>query len=151
MATGLTKHLAVEWADRGIRVNAVAPGQIRTERAQTAPGRAGRAEYLAEIEWMHPMGRIGEPAEVAGSAIVFLASDDASFITGCRATEGRCDRYLAHRRSNPLRSHSGIDRLGRGNREESPAIRDATTPDLCSAWQYSCESTAATYGPPSTR
>ena len=81
IATGLTKHLAVEWADRGIRVNAVAPGTIRTERVKQLPDEPGGAEYLAEIERMHPMGRIGEPAEVA-SAIVFLASDDASFITG---------------------------------------------------------------------
>jgi NAD(P)-dependent dehydrogenase (short-subunit alcohol dehydrogenase family) len=81
VATGLTKHLAVEWADRGIRVNAVAPGTIRTERVKQLPGEPGGAEYLAEIERMHPMGRIGEPSEVA-SAIVFLASDDASFITG---------------------------------------------------------------------
>lgn len=81
VATGLTKHLAVEWADRGIRVNAVAPGTIRTERVQRFPQEPGGAEYLAAVERMHPMGRIGEPAEVA-SAIVFLASDDASFITG---------------------------------------------------------------------
>ncbi|OBB59196.1 SDR family NAD(P)-dependent oxidoreductase [Mycolicibacterium sp. F2034L] len=81
VATGLTQHLAVEWADRGIRVNAVAPGTIRTERVQQLPDEPGGAEYLAAIESMHPMGRIGEPAEVA-KAIVFLASDDASFITG---------------------------------------------------------------------
>lgn len=81
VATGLTKHLAVEWADRGIRVNAVAPGTIRTERVKRLPEEPGGSEYLATIERMHPMGRIGEPAEVA-SAIVFLASDDASFITG---------------------------------------------------------------------
>lgn len=81
IATGLTKHLAVEWADRGIRVNAVAPGTIRTERVQRLPDEPGGAEYLAAVELMHPMGRIGEPAEVA-SAVVFLASDDASFITG---------------------------------------------------------------------
>jgi NAD(P)-dependent dehydrogenase (short-subunit alcohol dehydrogenase family) len=81
VATGLTKHLAVEWADRGIRVNAVAPGTIRTERVKQLPDEPGGAEYLAEIERMHPMGRIGEPAEVA-SVIVFLASDDASFVTG---------------------------------------------------------------------
>lgn len=81
VATGLTMHLAVEWADRGIRVNAVAPGTIRTERVKRLPDEPGGAEYLATIEGMHPMGRIGEPAEVA-SAIVFLASDDASFITG---------------------------------------------------------------------
>ncbi|UUO00891.1 SDR family oxidoreductase [Mycolicibacterium novocastrense] len=81
IATGMTKHLAVEWADRGIRVNAVAPGTIRTERVKQLPNEPGGSEYLASIERMHPIGRIGEPAEVA-SAIAFLASDDASFITG---------------------------------------------------------------------
>ncbi|WP_317157578.1 SDR family NAD(P)-dependent oxidoreductase [[Mycobacterium] appelbergii] len=81
IATGLTKHLAVEWADQGIRVNAVAPGTIRTERVKRLPEEPGGTEYLATIERMHPMGRLGEPAEVA-NAIVFLASDDASFITG---------------------------------------------------------------------
>jgi NAD(P)-dependent dehydrogenase (short-subunit alcohol dehydrogenase family) len=81
VASGLTKHLAIEWADRGIRVNAVAPGTIRTERVQQLPNEPGGPEYLAAIEKMHPMGRIGEPVEVA-QAILFLASDDASFITG---------------------------------------------------------------------
>ena len=81
VATGLTMHLAVEWADRGIRVNAVAPGTIRTERVERLPQEPGGIEYLAAIEKMHPMGRIGEPREVA-AAIAFLASDDASFITG---------------------------------------------------------------------
>ncbi|MET0899922.1 MAG: SDR family NAD(P)-dependent oxidoreductase [Mycobacterium sp.] len=81
IATGLTKHLAVEWADRGIRVNAVAPGTIRTEAVKRIPDEPGGSEYLASIELMHPMGRLGEPAEVAG-AIAFLASDEASFITG---------------------------------------------------------------------
>lgn len=81
VATGLAKHLAVEWADRGIRVNAVAPGTISTERVNQMREEPGGPEYLATVEAMHPMGRIGEPAEVA-SAILFLASDDASFITG---------------------------------------------------------------------
>src|SRR6185369_15319338 len=81
VATGLTKHLAVEWADRGIRVNAVAPGTIRTDAVKQMQYEPGGAEYLAEVERMHPMGRIGEPAEVA-SVIVFLASEDASFVTG---------------------------------------------------------------------
>ncbi|HEU0115590.1 MAG TPA: SDR family NAD(P)-dependent oxidoreductase [Thermomicrobiales bacterium] len=81
VASGLAKHLAIEWADRGIRVNAVAPGTIRTERVQRLPEEPGGPEYLAAIEAMHPMGRIGEPREVA-QAILFLASDDASFITG---------------------------------------------------------------------
>ena len=81
VATGLTKHLAVEWADRGIRVNAVAPGTIWTERVRQLPDEPGGAEYIEEIQKQHPMGRLGEPAEVA-HAIAFLASDEASFITG---------------------------------------------------------------------
>jgi NAD(P)-dependent dehydrogenase (short-subunit alcohol dehydrogenase family) len=81
VASGLTKHLAVEWADRGIRVNAVAPGTIRTERVRQLPDEPGGAEYIEQIVRMHPMGRLGEPEEVA-RAIAFLASDDASFITG---------------------------------------------------------------------
>ena len=81
VASGLTKHLAIEWADRGIRVNAVAPGTIRTERVRQLPDEPGGAEYIEQIVRMHPMGRLGEPDEVA-RAIVFLASDEASFITG---------------------------------------------------------------------
>ena len=80
-ASGLTKHLAVEWADKGIRVNAVAPGTIRTEAVRRLPEQPGGAEYIEEIRRHHPMGRLGEPEEVA-KAIAFLASDDASFITG---------------------------------------------------------------------
>jgi NAD(P)-dependent dehydrogenase (short-subunit alcohol dehydrogenase family) len=81
IASGLTMHLAVEWAARGIRVNAVAPGTIRTERVRRLPQEPGGPEYLAAIEKMHPMGRLGEPGEVA-AAILFLASEEASFITG---------------------------------------------------------------------
>jgi NAD(P)-dependent dehydrogenase (short-subunit alcohol dehydrogenase family) len=81
VASGLTKHLAIEWADRGIRVNAVAPGTIQTEAVRRLPEQPGGAEYIEEIRRMHPMGRLGEPEEVA-RAIAFLASDDASFITG---------------------------------------------------------------------
>jgi NAD(P)-dependent dehydrogenase (short-subunit alcohol dehydrogenase family) len=62
-------------------VNAVAPGTIRTDRVRRLPDEPGGAEYLEAIERMHPMGRIGEPEEVA-EAIAFLASDQASFITG---------------------------------------------------------------------
>jgi NAD(P)-dependent dehydrogenase (short-subunit alcohol dehydrogenase family) len=81
VATGLTKHLAVELAEHGIRVNAVAPGTINTERVQQLPDEPGGPEYLEAILAQHPMGRLGRPDEVA-SAIVFLAGDDASFITG---------------------------------------------------------------------
>jgi NAD(P)-dependent dehydrogenase (short-subunit alcohol dehydrogenase family) len=76
VASGITKHLAVEWAPRGIRVNAVAPGTIATEALVELP-----EEYTAPMREAHPVGRLGEPAEVA-NAILFLASDEASFVTG---------------------------------------------------------------------
>ena len=76
VASGITKHLAVELASQGIRVNAVAPGTIGT-----AGLRKMSDEYIAGVTAAHPIGRIGEPAEVA-AAILFLASDEASFITG---------------------------------------------------------------------
>ncbi|MDQ3430579.1 MAG: SDR family oxidoreductase [Actinomycetota bacterium] len=76
VATGITKHLAVEWAARGIRVNAVAPGTITTEAVADLP-----EEYKAPMKEAHPIGRLGEPSEVA-NAILFLASDEASFVTG---------------------------------------------------------------------
>lgn len=81
VASGITKHLAVEWADRGIRVNAVAPGTIKTERVRQLPEEPGGQDYLDAIANQHPMARLGESSEVA-AAILFLASDDASFITG---------------------------------------------------------------------
>lgn len=76
VASGITKHLAVEWAARGIRVNAVAPGTIATEAVEELP-----EDYVAPMREAHPIGRLGEPSEVA-SAILFLASDEASFVTG---------------------------------------------------------------------
>jgi len=81
VATGLTMHLAVEWAAKGIRVNAVAPGTILTDRVREMQDEPGGPEYLEGVAAQHPIGRLGEPAEVA-RAILFLASDDASFITG---------------------------------------------------------------------
>jgi NAD(P)-dependent dehydrogenase (short-subunit alcohol dehydrogenase family) len=81
VASGLTKHLAIEWAGRGIRVNAVAPGTIWTERVKQVRDEPGGEEYIENMKAVHPMGRIGDPSEVA-AAILFLASDDASFITG---------------------------------------------------------------------
>jgi NAD(P)-dependent dehydrogenase (short-subunit alcohol dehydrogenase family) len=81
VATGLTRHLAVEWAEHGIRVNAVAPGTIETEAVRRLVETAEGRRYVDLIREQHPMKRLGQPAEVA-RAILFLASDDASFITG---------------------------------------------------------------------
>jgi NAD(P)-dependent dehydrogenase (short-subunit alcohol dehydrogenase family) len=74
----LTKALAVAWAPEGIRVNAVAPGWIRTGLTADLQEDAGAARRIIERT---PMGRWGEPADVAG-AVTFLSGPDARFVTG---------------------------------------------------------------------
>lgn len=74
----MTKTLALEYAGRGIRVNAVGPGAIATP--MNAPWISDPARR-AEVERHIPLGRAGEPEEIA-SVLAFLASDDASYITG---------------------------------------------------------------------
>jgi NAD(P)-dependent dehydrogenase (short-subunit alcohol dehydrogenase family) len=73
---GLTKSAALDYAEQGIRINAVAPGPILTDRLEQAGEEAQRQAGLAM-----PMRRVGKPEEVA-SAVVWLCSDAASFITG---------------------------------------------------------------------
>lgn len=73
---GLTKSLAKEIATRNVTVNAVAPGFIATDMTSDLD------EAIKEVALSHiPLGRMGEPAEVA-KAVLFLASDDAAYITG---------------------------------------------------------------------
>lgn len=74
----LTKVLALEWAQHGIRVNAVAPTFVRTELTQAT---LSRPEWAAELLSRIPSGRFGEPEDVAGG-VAFLFSDAASMITG---------------------------------------------------------------------
>lgn len=76
---GITKAAALEYADRGIRVNAVCPAIIRSEMADRVFGTDQPDKEAKAASW-HPMGRIGEPSEVA-DAVLWLASDQASFVT----------------------------------------------------------------------
>jgi NAD(P)-dependent dehydrogenase (short-subunit alcohol dehydrogenase family) len=73
---GLTRVAALDYAERGVRVNTVAPGPILTERLQAAGEDMQRRAGMAM-----PMRRIGRPEEVAAT-VVWLCSDAASFITG---------------------------------------------------------------------
>jgi len=75
---GLTKSAALEGARSGVRVNAVAPGPTETGMLNRFTGTAERKAALAKTV---PLGRVGEPGEIARAA-VFLASEKASFITG---------------------------------------------------------------------
>ena len=72
----LTKAWAAEYGPRGVRVNAVAPGPTRTRMMESVP-----AEMVDQLAALAPAGRVAEPEELA-AAIVFLASDDGSFVHG---------------------------------------------------------------------
>ncbi len=81
----LTKSLAIAWAGDGIRVNAVAPGFIVTQ--QSARSRTDPA-HVAAVNLRTPMGRWGEPEDIAGP-VLFLASQASGFMTGtCLAIDG---------------------------------------------------------------
>lgn len=75
---GLTKHGALKWAKDGIRVNAVCPGVIETAMTEAV---AKVPQYRAAMENMTPLGRMGQPEEIA-NAVLWLCSDQASFVTG---------------------------------------------------------------------
>lgn len=86
---GMTRALAIEYADRNIRVNAIAPGYIGTEIVEKIFAEASDPQALRrETNELHPVKRIGKPEEIAWAA-VFLASDEARFMTAeCLVIDG---------------------------------------------------------------
>jgi NAD(P)-dependent dehydrogenase (short-subunit alcohol dehydrogenase family) len=83
--TQLTRDMAVRFAREGVRVNALCPGFVYTSLTKRLTDDPDSLRFLVE---RHPMGRLGQPAEIAAAAL-FLASDDASFITGaCLPVDG---------------------------------------------------------------
>jgi NAD(P)-dependent dehydrogenase (short-subunit alcohol dehydrogenase family) len=76
----LAKAMALDHAEDGIRVNTLSPGGTATDRMIQQFGDLPQAEKQWGLA-MHPLGRLGQPAEM-GRGAVFLASDDASFMTG---------------------------------------------------------------------
>ena len=77
---GFTKSAALEYAARGIRINAICPGLIQTPMSDQMVA-AGQGEALKEMEKSIPMGRVGRPEEIA-NAVLWLCSDAASYLTG---------------------------------------------------------------------
>lgn len=77
----LTRNMAMDYARKGIRVNAVCPGFIDTPMLRAVFGEPGMEEMLGKIREAHQLGRLGRASEVA-NAVLFLASEEASFITG---------------------------------------------------------------------
>ena len=75
---GMTKAVALEYAQQNIRMNAVSPGAVETPMFERF---AGEEDLRAQLASMHPMGRVARPEEIA-DAVLFLCSDRASFITG---------------------------------------------------------------------
>jgi NAD(P)-dependent dehydrogenase (short-subunit alcohol dehydrogenase family) len=75
---GLTRQFAVTYGKRGVRVNAIAPGYIVTPMTEMVRELPEAEQFITDL---HPIGRLGQPEEIAAAA-AFLASDDASFITG---------------------------------------------------------------------
>jgi NAD(P)-dependent dehydrogenase (short-subunit alcohol dehydrogenase family) len=75
---GLTKNAAIEYAEQGIRVNSVGPAFIRTPMIAELENNPDSYQMLLSL---HPMGRLGEPSEIA-ELVIWLSSEKASFVTG---------------------------------------------------------------------
>jgi NAD(P)-dependent dehydrogenase (short-subunit alcohol dehydrogenase family) len=78
---GLTKSAAIEYGAKNIRVNSILPGVIRTPMIDSLVSQPQFADLLPALEARHPIGRLGQPSEVA-DVVVWLLSGRSSFVTG---------------------------------------------------------------------
>jgi len=108
----LTKAWAAEYGPTGVRVNAVAPGPTRTRMMEAVPD-----EMVNQLAGLAPAGRVAQPEELA-AAIVFLASDDASFVHGVTlAVDGRPGRDVTRVGGDVYRSEDLEHRSQRTTKE----------------------------------
>jgi len=106
---GLTRHLAFDYGPRGVRVNAICPGGVDTpmlraggpNRAQSEVEAESRRARVAAYGYFMPIKRLSQPEEQA-AAIAFLASDDASFITGTTLLVDGGRFAMQHRHNFPF-------------------------------------------------
>jgi NAD(P)-dependent dehydrogenase (short-subunit alcohol dehydrogenase family) len=98
----LTKNLAIDYGRKNIRVNCICPGFIDTPMTSSVFANPGMDEYLERFRDAHQLGRVGKPEEIAAAAL-FLASDDASFVSG----HASCRRRLHRRSPHGLREDDG--------------------------------------------
>jgi NAD(P)-dependent dehydrogenase (short-subunit alcohol dehydrogenase family) len=112
----LTRQMAAEWAPHGIRANAVCPGVIDTPMLRVMDDPAAGAAYLRTGV---PHGRLGSADEVA-AVVVFMASDDASYLTGACRPGGR--RHNCDLRSSQMNQFPHVRVEGAGSRSR-PRLR----------------------------
>ena len=125
----LTQQLGCEWADRGVRVNAVSPGFIVTEMTRAPLEGMGLTRYIASRT---PMRRVGEAREVA-PAVLFLASDEASYITGTNMNvDGGTNAANGYYQVEPVHHHWNAETNPRVG-STYPGLVDQ--PDFLAQWR----------------
>jgi NAD(P)-dependent dehydrogenase (short-subunit alcohol dehydrogenase family) len=100
----LTQNLAVRYGSRGVRANVVSPGTIRTPIWSARV--AQQPDIFERLQSWYPLGRVGEPADVAG-VVVFLLSDEAAFVNGAVLTVDGGLLAGSYRMSRALQAEDG--------------------------------------------